>query len=311
MNIYHILPFNPIPSGVIKVVYQLVELERQLGHNACIVYKDNKRPTWFEHSVPHLTESEMNASADKQHDLIVGWEDVEPLLRSGFHNKVMYVQGHVFINRSLPYHGLDVWISSKHNQMMLPQFEDRETYMVSPFIDERVFYCDDMIDYDTWTKQRTTEILIQERKFGRKTIMEMMAADTFPYTHSDLRERVKILPDCSEKQFAEELRRAKVFIAHSFPEGLGLPPLEAMASGCIVVGFTGGGGGDFMNHGDNAFVVHEDGDYKGLNIMLHFARTAEWNTADSMRAAGIATAKIYSRERTRQQLAEALSKYGG
>lgn len=50
----------------------------------------------------------------------------------------------------------------------------------------------------------------------------------------------------SPQEVAASLRHSHIFLATGFPEGLGLPPLEAMASGCIVVGFTGLGGWDYM-----------------------------------------------------------------
>lgn len=50
----------------------------------------------------------------------------------------------------------------------------------------------------------------------------------------------------SSQEVAQILRRSPVFLATGFPEGLGLPPLEAMASGCVVVGFAGMGGWDYM-----------------------------------------------------------------
>jgi len=37
-----------------------------------------------------------------------------------------------------------------------------------------------------------------------------------------------------------------LFMSTGFPEGFGLPPLEAMASGCVPVGFTGFGGWEYM-----------------------------------------------------------------
>jgi glycosyltransferase involved in cell wall biosynthesis len=37
-------------------------------------------------------------------------------------------------------------------------------------------------------------------------------------------------------------RQARLYIATSLQEGLGLPPLEAMANGCAVVGFPAWGG---------------------------------------------------------------------
>lgn len=45
---------------------------------------------------------------------------------------------------------------------------------------------------------------------------------------------------------AAALRSCHVFLATGFPEGCPLPPLEAMACGCLCVGFTGFGGWDYM-----------------------------------------------------------------
>jgi glycosyltransferase involved in cell wall biosynthesis len=48
---------------------------------------------------------------------------------------------------------------------------------------------------------------------------------------------------------AAALGSAHVFLASGFPEGCPLPPLEAMASGCVVAGFAGYGGFDYMRPG--------------------------------------------------------------
>lgn len=45
---------------------------------------------------------------------------------------------------------------------------------------------------------------------------------------------------------AEALRGCHVFLATGFPEGCPLPPLEAMACGCVAAGFAGFGGFDYM-----------------------------------------------------------------
>lgn len=45
---------------------------------------------------------------------------------------------------------------------------------------------------------------------------------------------------------AAAFRRAHIFLATGFPEGCPLPPLEALASGCVVAGFNGLGGWDYM-----------------------------------------------------------------
>ena len=59
-----------------------------------------------------------------------------------------------------------------------------------------------------------------------------------------------------EAATAAALRRSSIFLSFSQREGLPLPPCEAMACGCLVIGYHGYGGRDF---GDNALWV-TDGD---------------------------------------------------
>jgi glycosyltransferase involved in cell wall biosynthesis len=71
----------------------------------------------------------------------------------------------------------------------------------------------------------------------------------------------------SEVETAELLRSAELFLSFSSHEGFGLPPLEALACGCLVVGYHGFGGREFF-HPPFATAV-EDGDIAG------FARSVE------------------------------------
>jgi glycosyltransferase involved in cell wall biosynthesis len=49
-----------------------------------------------------------------------------------------------------------------------------------------------------------------------------------------------------EHEVAERLRSCAVFLSFGHPEGCPLPPLEAMASGCVVVGYHGRGGREYF-----------------------------------------------------------------
>lgn len=51
----------------------------------------------------------------------------------------------------------------------------------------------------------------------------------------------------TESQAAEILRSSSIFLSFSELEGFGLPPLEALACGCLVVGFDGFGGREFFS----------------------------------------------------------------
>jgi glycosyltransferase involved in cell wall biosynthesis len=61
----------------------------------------------------------------------------------------------------------------------------------------------------------------------------------------------------SEARVAETLRESLCFLALSSREGFGLPAAEAMACGCIVIGYTGNGGDEFFDS-DHAYPI-EDG----------------------------------------------------
>ncbi len=77
------------------------------------------------------------------------------------------------------------------------------------------------------------------------------------------------------------LKESAVFASFSFLEGLGLPPLEAMASGCIVAGFHGLGGREYTT-ALNGFWVDE-GDYFGFTQQvaeaLKAAQTPAWKSS--------------------------------
>ena len=71
------------------------------------------------------------------------------------------------------------------------------------------------------------------------------------------------LNELAEDQYAKELNTSKVFLATSSQEGMPTSTLEAMASGCIVVGFSGIGGNDYMmGEGENQnCILIENGNY--------------------------------------------------
>ncbi|NVO05050.1 MAG: glycosyltransferase [Rhodoferax sp.] len=105
------------------------------------------------------------------------------------------------------------------------------------------------------------------------------------------------LADC-----ARTLDESAVFSAFSYIEGLGLPPLEAMASGCVVVGFNGLGGADYATP-HNGFWINE-GDHMGfahaLAEGLRAAAQPQWRGAILQSAK--ATAARYCTEHFRSDL---------
>ena len=54
------------------------------------------------------------------------------------------------------------------------------------------------------------------------------------------------IQDKTEQQVAGILRDSLLFLNFGRAEGFSLPPFEAMLCGCVVIGFHGGGGGEFF-----------------------------------------------------------------
>lgn len=59
------------------------------------------------------------------------------------------------------------------------------------------------------------------------------------------------IDNMSREEVAQALAGAHIFLSTGFPEGFALPPLEAMASGCVPVGFSGLGGFEYMRNPAN------------------------------------------------------------
>jgi glycosyltransferase involved in cell wall biosynthesis len=62
----------------------------------------------------------------------------------------------------------------------------------------------------------------------------------------------------SETEVADILRESMIFLSFSTQEGFGLPPLEAMACGCVVVGYDGFGGREYFQRGHAVVIPQGD-----------------------------------------------------
>ena len=110
----------------------------------------------------------------------------------------------------------------------------------------------------------------------------------------------------TEEQLILEYQKADIFLATGYPEGFGLPPLEAMRCGCTVVGFTGGGASEYMIDGETALVA-QDGDTLTAANQLDRLLQSD-SLKESIRTAGMKIASRYSLENTKKTLHKAILK---
>lgn len=122
-------------------------------------------------------------------------------------------------------------------------------------IDEKLFYPGD-------PKKRI--IALMPRKQG-KVVQQVLGM--LKHRGSLAGWTVRVIENRSEEETARLLRESMVFLSFGHPEGFGLPPAEAMACGCVVIGFHGNGGREFFTP-EHGFPI-EVGD------VLGYAQTVE------------------------------------
>jgi len=89
------------------------------------------------------------------------------------------------------------------------------------------------------------------------------------------RYRLEALDGIARAEVAAKLAESRIFISLMKDESLGFPAAEAMAAGCIVVGFDGQGGAEFFD--DSTGVPVAEGDLAGLvhaveDVIAEYAR---------------------------------------
>lgn len=85
-----------------------------------------------------------------------------------------------------------------------------------------------------------------------------------------IRHTATLVNNIHPDQMQQLFNTHQYFINLGYPEGFCRPAAEAMTMGCIVVGFTGGGGSDFMVNEHNCFIA-KDGDEQQLLLQLNKA----------------------------------------
>ncbi len=108
----------------------------------------------------------------------------------------------------------------------------------------------------------------------------------------------------SERETAEALRSCAIFLSFSEQEGFGMPPAEAMACGCYVIGFTGLGGREIFDPATSTPI--EEGDILAFARAAERALLADEEELQAMRrralAASVRILEEYSLEHQRSEL---------
>ncbi|MBF0549042.1 MAG: glycosyltransferase family 4 protein [Deltaproteobacteria bacterium] len=305
-RVLYICHDNPNPSGGIRVLYRHVEELNRAGFKAAVVhFQPDFTPSWFSHHVPVINVSQ---KLDLFHDdWIVIPEDHTQALNSFSQvpcRKVIFCQNHFYVFNSLPPE--KTWLDFGVSEVMVSSVEilkfvknvfNLEATLVPVGIDPELFF--------PIQEERNPAVAFMPRKgvWAVRTVMGIL------WHRAPQLRSVKWVPidGMTEDEAARAMRQCAVFMSTGVLEGFGLPPIEAMASGCIVVGFTGGGGREYAHDG-NGFWCPDQDPFALADRLEHILTLILDNPSsphlESVRQAGFETARRYSLEAQRQRLLE-------
>jgi glycosyltransferase involved in cell wall biosynthesis len=234
------------PSGGVRRLYRHVDVLRKHGVEAWLVHETKGfRCIWFEHSTPIMALVDANPTPN---DYLVFPEVFAPAVATMAPGvpKVIFNQNAYLTFQTkraldpasrLPYFHQDVIA-------VFAVSEDNADYLRYAFPGlkvTRLHYGIDPIFAPRWPKRKAiaymprknpdhvVQVLSVLRHRGALEGWELEAIDGLP-----------------EAKVAEKLADCAIFLSFGTFEGCPLPPLEAMASGCVVVGYHGRGGREYF-----------------------------------------------------------------
>jgi Glycosyl transferases group 1 len=291
------------PRGGIGVIYDHVATLQANGFEAYIVHETKGfRYPFGPADIPILYTSGDGLSILESDTVVVPGDHMRAIhaFRNISCKKILFCQGHFSFFEGL--NPGETWadfgfsdylcVSEPTKQAMLKWFGVRAS-IVRPAIDDSYFTEKPLAPASVVSVAcmprrgadhlRLVAGLASTRAFAKSPPISWVVIDNLPRSEVPMR-----------------LREAHIYLSTSAREGLGLPPLEAMAAGCLVVGFTGGGGLDFATASNGIWVPDDDPWAMADSLLAAAIGLGDPNTSSILEAKRLAaqqTALVYRRSR--------------
>ena len=247
MKTFIFLPPLRRESGGLAVLRRLGVMLRNAGFPVCFVLWEASKSA-AESGVDILYWQELRLQAGDIWLTPEGWPNaLLPALSAGARS-LIYAQSWAYVlsceppNTRLENLPLEFLVVSEPVARFVDMSLGKRASVLRPGIDTALF-CPSQERKDD-ASLRVAYMPRKNRAFARH-IREIAAVRMRRRTPSLSLEWMSI-EDCSQAEVARILQTAHLFLSTGFPEGCPLPPLEALACGCVPVGFTGLGGWDYM-----------------------------------------------------------------
>lgn len=243
------------PLGGVRIAHHHVAMLNRNGFDARIVLIDANRDTFFQEDIPYeVLGPQYRVRAGDIYVIPEPWGDLMRKLLRFDVRRLMFCQNHFYL-----YHGLGPGNGFEDLGLhgVFSCSEVISDYIRRTFGIEEVPIIHNGIDHERFKpapKRRQIAVMPRKMRVEANFIIE-----TFQRTHPRFADvPVVVIDGMTEAETAQILGESAVFLAMSRIEGFGLPPIEAMASGCILVGFTGDGGRSYATPDNGLWCTPED-----------------------------------------------------
>lgn len=306
-KLFFLSPDDNSPVGGIKVLYRHVDILNQNGFQAAVVHKKKGfRCTWFENQT--RVEYRQNLQPDP-FDFAVIPEIHGPRLAEmvPLAKKVIFNQNAYLTFREYSFDPQDLTTAYRDPSVVaaLVVSEDSRRYLSYVFPELKVFRVHVGVDVAKFRfrelaqKRRQMAFMVRKHVEDARQVVNILkfrgALDGW---------EIAAIQNLTESEVAQVLEESLVFLSFGYPEGFGLPALEAMLCGCLVAGYHGNGGREVLRP-EISWPV-EAGDILGFaRIAENLLRQADASPSDLSRKAVEArelVSREYSMERERQDV---------
>jgi len=333
MRIFFISTDNNTPSGGRKFIYRFVEIAASLGYDAYVLHgKQNFCYDWFDHTAETVYNLDFkrrtisrrffstlgsfkkklwrvsdNHVVPTPDDLIIIPENRINFAGSIFPDvpKIILSQNPFILFDSLSENFSDAYVSANNivgfwgasvqcvKGFNLVNLTDVD--LIPLFIDQTHFHYSD-------TKRTKIAYMPRRRAADARAIIKITKLRGL-ISDSDL------LPidGMSEAAVGKALQNSRVFLSFSEREGFGLPPAEAIACGCRVVGYSGYGGDEFF-HEFGATNIQDGDIFSYVTELEKVLKRPVTDSASGLKIMSERILKKYSYEKTVEAIDLALRK---
>ena len=281
-------------TGGTKMTYRHVEALATHGFDAYVLQiKDDLGSAWFDQAVPRMPPGPYHP---RPKDIVVLPEDIKPLFerfQMAPIRKVLFCQSQFYAATGIGAYptladaGINGAIATSETilRFLRERFPGTAAGLIPYPIDSTLFH----------PREKRLQVCYMPRK---RPIEAAYIIDRLRTLYPDLANIPFVeISGAHERQVAEIMGESAVFLSLARLEGLPLTPLEAMASGCCIVGFTGVGGREYATSVNGFWTENEDC-YQCVDDLAHVLRLVASSNpiVASTVEAGHRTAAAYGRE---------------